>query len=208
MKYQNGSIFDAKAAAWDEDPFKVKLANDISATIMREIAPTKDMNVLDYGCGSGLVTLRLQPFVKSITGMDSSGGMLEVLRSKVERQNLKNVHIRFMDLEQCTEANDAFHLIVSSMTLHHIEEPARLLKRFYDLLLPGGILGIADLDMEDGAFHKDNTGVVHFGFERMQLKGLLADAGFVGVRDVTAAKAEKENNSRKFPVFLIIAARE
>jgi hypothetical protein len=62
--------------------------------------------------------------------------------------------------------------------------------------------------MEDGAFHKDNTGVVHFGFERMQLKGLLADAGFVGVRDVTAAKAEKENNSRKFPVFLIIAARE
>jgi len=58
------------------------------------------------------------------------------------------------------------------MTLHHIEEPARLLKRFYDLLLPGGILGIADLDMEDGAFHKDNTGVVHFGFERMQLKGL------------------------------------
>jgi ubiquinone/menaquinone biosynthesis C-methylase UbiE len=208
MKYQNGSIFDAKAAAWDEDPFKVKLANDISATIMREIAPTKDMNVLDYGCGSGLVTLKIQPLVKSITGMDSSGGMLEVLRSKVERQNLKNVHIRFMDLEQCTEANDAFHLIVSSMTLHHIEEPARLLKRFYDLLLPGGILGIADLDMEDGAFHKDNTGVVHFGFERMQLKGLLADAGFVGVRDVTAAKAEKENNSRKFPVFLIIAARE
>ena len=63
MKYQNGSIFDAKAAAWDEDPFKVKLANDISATIMREIAPTKDMNVLDYGCGSGLVTLKIQPLV-------------------------------------------------------------------------------------------------------------------------------------------------
>ena len=210
-KDQNGSIFDAKAAAWDEDPFKVKLANDISDAIMREIAPSQNMNVLDYGCGSGLVTLRLQPFVKSITGMDSSGGMLEALRSKVEKQNLKNVHIRFMDLEQCTEVNETFHLIVSSMTLHHVKEPDRLLKRFYDLLLPGGLLGIADLDREDGAFHKDNTGVIHFGFERTQLKELLINAGFGSVRDVTAAnviKADKENNKREFSVFLMIAARE
>jgi ubiquinone/menaquinone biosynthesis C-methylase UbiE len=211
MKDKNGSIFDVKAAAWDEDASKVKLANDISDTIMREIAPARDMNVLDYGCGSGLVTFKLQPFVKSITGMDSSKGMLEVLRSKVERHNLKNVHIRFMDLEQCAEVNDMFHLIVSSMALHHIKEPARLLKRFYDLLLPGGSLGIADLDREDGAFHKDNTGVVHFGFERPQLKRLLEEAGFSKVRDVTAAtvtRIDKENSRREFPVFLMIAERE
>ena len=211
MKDKSGSIFDAKAAAWDEDASKVKLANDISDTIMREIALARDMNVLDYGCGSGLVTFKLQPFVKSITGMDSSKGMLEVLRSKVERQNLKNVHISFMDLEQCTEVNDMFHLIVSSMALHHIKEPARLLKRFYDLLLPGGCLGIADLDREDGAFHKDNTGVVHFGFERPQLKRLLEEAGFSKVRDVTATTAiriDKENSRREFSVFLMIAERE
>jgi ubiquinone/menaquinone biosynthesis C-methylase UbiE len=210
-KDQNGSIFDARAAVWDEDPFKVKLANDISDVIIREIAPTQEMNVLDYGCGSGLATLRLQPFVKSITGMDSSGGMLQALRSKVEKQSLKNVHTRFMDLEQFTEVNDMFHLIVSSMTLHHIKEPDRLLKRFYDILLPGGLLGIADLDREDGAFHKDNTGVVHFGFERTQLKELLVNAGFGNVRDVTAAKvtkADKKNNRREFSVFLTIAARE
>ena len=211
MKDQKKSIFDVKAATWEEDPFRVKLAYDISDTIIREIAPAKDMNVLDYGCGSGLVTLKLQPFVKSITGMDSSEGMLAVLRSKVEKQHLKNVHIRFMDLEQCTEVNDMFHLIVSSMTLHHIKEPLRLFKQFYDFLLPGGLLGIADLDKEDGAFHKDNTGVVHFGFERSQLKGFLEEAGFSSVRDVTAAKltrADKENNRREFSVFLIIAVKE
>jgi ubiquinone/menaquinone biosynthesis C-methylase UbiE len=210
-KDQNGSIFDARAAAWDEDPFKVKLANDVSDAIIREITLTQEMNVLDYGCGSGLVTLRLQPFVKSITGMDSSGGMLEALRSKVEKQNLQNVHTRFMDLEKFTEVNDMFDLIVSSMTLHHIKEPDRLLKRFYDILLPGGRLGIADLDREDGAFHKDNTGVIHFGFERAQLKELLMNAGFGSVRDVTAAKvikADKENNRREFSVFLMTAARE
>jgi carbonic anhydrase/acetyltransferase-like protein (isoleucine patch superfamily)/ubiquinone/menaquinone biosynthesis C-methylase UbiE len=210
-KDQNGSIFDARAAAWDEDPFKVKLANDVSDAIIREITPTQDMNVLDYGCGSGLVTLRLQPLVKSITGMDSSGGMLEAFRSKVEKQNLKNVHIRFMDLEKFTEVNDMFNLIVSSMTLHHIKEPDRLLKRFYDLLLPGGRIGIADLDREDGAFHKDNIGVIHFGFERTQLKELLVNAGFGNVRDITAAKVtkvDKENNRREFSVFLMIAVKE
>ena len=83
MKDQKKSIFDVKAATWEEDPFRVKLAYDISDTIIREIAPAKDMNVLDYGCGSGLVTLKLQPFVKSITGMDSSEGMLAVHSSAI-----------------------------------------------------------------------------------------------------------------------------
>jgi ubiquinone/menaquinone biosynthesis C-methylase UbiE len=211
MGNEQKSIFDARAAAWDEDPFKVKLANDVADTIIREMALIEDMNVLDYGCGSGLVTLRLQPFVKSITGMDSSRGMIEVLREKVEKRGLKNVHTRFVDVEKGEGKDDAFHLVASSMALHHIADPARLLKRFYDLLLPGGCLGIADLDREDGTFHKDNTGVIHFGFERPQLKKLFEEAGFSEVRDITAATAtryDKENNRREFTLFLMIAGKE
>ena len=34
------------------------------------------MDALDFGCGTGLVTLKLQPFIHSITGVDGSQGMI------------------------------------------------------------------------------------------------------------------------------------
>lgn len=198
--------FDKEAAAWDQNPGRVKLANEVADTIIREIKPTRDMDVLDFGCGTGLVTLRLQPFVKTITGADSSKGMLSVLQNKVSRADFKNVKIQFVDFDKEERVAGEFHLVVSSMTLHHIHDIAPLFRQMYDLLNPGGILCISDLDKEDGSFHGDNTGVLHFGFDRQHLKGLLEKAGFKEIRDVTAAAVEKESEGqgkRRFTVFLM-----
>lgn len=210
MGNENKTDFDQKAAAWDENPMRVKLANDVADTIIREIRPTHDMDALDYGCGTGLVTLRLQPFVKNITGVDSSRGMLEVIEGKLKKQGLSNVHTQFLDFEQGGKVEGKFHLVVSSMTLHHVKEPAVFLKQLYDLLAPEGYLGIADLDKEDGTFHDDNKGVLHFGFERVHLKGLLEETGFRDLRDVTATTVVKGIGGkvrREFPVFLIIGRK-
>jgi 2-polyprenyl-3-methyl-5-hydroxy-6-metoxy-1,4-benzoquinol methylase len=202
----NKTDFDEKAATWDEDPFKVNLANDVADAIVKELNPVQNMDVLDYGCGSGLVTLRLQPLVKSITGMDSSKKMLEVLQTKVEKRGLPNVHTQLIDLEQGTKVTDRFHIVVTSMTLHHVREPAFFFDQLYNLLLPGGQIAIADLDKEDGSFHHDNTGVLHFGFDRTYLKDILGRAGFREVRDTTAATVTRmvsEKGPLDFTVFLI-----
>src|SRR4030065_1087547 len=205
MINENKTDFDQKAAAWDENPMRVKLANDVAETIIREIRPTQDMAARAYGGGTGLVTLRLQPFVKSITGVDSSRGMLEVIQGKLENQGLSNVHTQFVDFEQGGKVEGKFHLVVSSMTLHHVKEPAVFLKQLYDLLAPEGYLGIADLDKEDGTFHDDNKGVLHFGFERVHLKGLLEETGFHDLRDVTATTVVKGIGGKggEFSWFLI-----
>ena len=206
MEDHNKSVFDERAADWDEEPRRVKLANEVADAIIREINPGKDMNALEYGCGSGLVTLRIQPFIKSITGVDSSKGMLDVLKTKVEKAGIKNIKTLFVDFEQGGKVEGNFNLIFSSMTLHHINEPAQLLKQFYNLLLPGGFLGIADLDKEDGTYHSNNASVHHFGFDRDYLKGLFRQAGFKEVRDVTATTVVKEiaeKGKRNFPIFLI-----
>ncbi|MFI5354205.1 MAG: class I SAM-dependent DNA methyltransferase, partial [Desulfobaccales bacterium] len=92
--------FEKEAASWDAEPRRVKLANDVAAAIIREIKPTQDLDVLEVGCGTGLVTLRLQPLVRSITGVDSSPGMLAVFRDKVQKQGLTNVRPQLVDLEQ------------------------------------------------------------------------------------------------------------
>jgi 2-polyprenyl-3-methyl-5-hydroxy-6-metoxy-1,4-benzoquinol methylase len=210
MKLDEKKNFDREAATWDQNPGRVKLANDVADTIIREIKPAGDMDVLDFGCGTGLVTLRLQPFVKTITGADSSKGMLGVLQDKVSRLGLKNVETQFVDFDRGGLLEGKFHMIVSSMTLHHIHDPAPLFRQLHDLLYPGGTLGISDLDKEDGSFHSDNTGVLHFGFERPHLEGLLEKAGFQEVRDVTATTVVKEierKGKKTFTVFLIIGKK-
>ncbi len=210
MKAEEKKDFDKEAAAWDENPGRVKLANDVVDAIIREVRPSSAMDALDYGCGTGLVTLRLQPLVRTIIGADSSSGMLGMLQAKTVRQHLTNVQTRLLDLEQGGAVEGKFHLVVSSMTLHHVQDTARLFKQWHELLLPGGVLAVADLDTEDGSFHGDNTGVRHLGFDRQYLGGLLRNAGFTSIRDTTAATMKREvagGGSRSFPVFLIIAVK-
>ncbi|MBP1708041.1 MAG: Methyltransferase type 11, partial [Chloroflexi bacterium] len=64
--------FDKDAANWDDNAGRVKMANNIANAILDAVRLRPDMEVLDFGCGTGLLTLRLQPLVKSIHGVDSS----------------------------------------------------------------------------------------------------------------------------------------
>jgi SAM-dependent methyltransferase len=202
--------FNKEAAQWDANPGRVKLANEVADAIIREAAPANSMDVLDFGCGTGLVTLRLQPLVRTIIGVDSSPGMLGVLDGKIRAQELKNVETRYVDFDKGELIEGKFDLIVSSMTLHHVPDTARLFKQWHDLLLPGGLLCFADLDAEDGSFHGDNTGVFHRGFDRDHLKKLLLATGFRDVRDTTATAMVREvegKGDKAFPVFLIMARK-
>jgi ubiquinone/menaquinone biosynthesis C-methylase UbiE len=210
MKAEERKDFDKEAAQWDENPGSVKLANDVADAIIREIRPSMDMDALDFGCGTGLVTLGLQPLVKSITGADSSKGMLGVLEEKIRTRGLTNVRTRLVDFEKGGRIEGKFHLVVSNMTLHHVQDTAVLFRQWFDLLLPGGRLCAADLDAEDGSFHGDNAGVFHLGFDREQLKGLLEKSGFRDVRAITASTMVRDvegKGTREFPVFLLIGKK-
>jgi ubiquinone/menaquinone biosynthesis C-methylase UbiE len=200
--------FDKEAAAWDEQPGRIKLAGEIAAAIEERVQLSIAMNVLDFGCGTGLLTLRLAPLVGSITGVDSSKGMIEVLRAKIAGQNAENVSALFMDLDAGDTLTRSYDMIVSSMTFHHVEKIAPLLEQFQRCLVPGGHLCIADLDLDQGEFHKDGKGVFHSGFDRKALGRDLEQAGFLNVMCATAAEVVRPASGgemRRFPVFLMSA---
>ena len=52
---------DNEAADWDHQPGRVKLANDVARAISGAVKPNRQMEVLDFGCGTGLLTVALQP---------------------------------------------------------------------------------------------------------------------------------------------------
>lgn len=203
--------FDNGARFWDENPGRVKMASSVADTIKADVVITEEMEVLDFGCGTGLITLQIQPLVKMITGADSSQGMLDILASKIENLELKNVRIVYMENGNFERLKGKYDLIVSSMTLHHIKDTAPLIIKFNEILKPGGILCIADLDPDDGLFHSDNTGVFHYGFEREKLKGEFERAGFTDVKDTTAAEVPKPvpgEGERNFSLFLICGKKK
>jgi len=202
--------FDQEAAKWDQIPERVKVAQDIAQSMVREISLTPDMDVLDFGCGTGLLTFALQPFVHSITGVDSSKGMLDVFKTKIKEHNLNNVKAKYINLDNGDVLTGSYHLIVSSMTLHHIKNIIPLLKQFYSILLPPGQLAIADLEPDDGQFHSNNEGVFHFGFDQRKMHRMFIDTGFHDVRHLTAAQVEKPvegGRTRLFSMFLKIGRK-
>ena len=194
--------FDAEALKWDEEPRRVKLAGEIVTAIMANVPFSKEWDALDFGCGTGLTTLQLAPYFRTITGVDSSSGMLERLKAKVLASGFANVLT-----ELCAPGGELragrYHLITSAMTLHHIENIVPLLKAFKARLHSGGWIAIADLEAEDGSFHEDSTGVFHKGFSAEELSGLLEAAGFSSVTITTATNIVK--GDRIFPVLLATA---
>lgn len=208
----NNTYFDDAAATWDNEPRRVALMKAVGEAILREARPTKEMDVLDYGCGTGLVSLFLLPHVHRVVGADSSSGMLEVLAGKLARGGIENMSVMHLDLERASIPSERYHLIVASMALHHIADTERVLRAFHGLLLPGGTLCIADLDSEPGIFHAPEAAasVHHHGFNRCELKNRLCEIGFQRVRHATAYTVRRPVSNGveyDFPVFLMMAVR-
>jgi ubiquinone/menaquinone biosynthesis C-methylase UbiE len=201
--------FDEQAKDWDSDPKKVERARVVADAIRNTVPLSKRMRALEYGCGTGLLSFALQQDLGQITLADTSQGMLDVLQAKIVSAGLTNMHPVRLDLASDPLPVDLYDLTYSLMTLHHIHDVKDMLSRFHDLLVPHGILLVADLDQEDGSFHTDGTTDVHLGFDRAGLQKLVEEAGFGNVVFSTAYEIQKQigNEAKTFPVFLMTARK-
>jgi SAM-dependent methyltransferase len=116
------------------------------------------------------------------------------------------VRTLLLDLEKDAPPSGEYDLVLTSMALHHMADTGRIIRTFHTMLRPGGYLALADLDKEDGSFHDDNTGVMHLGFSREEIKGIMSYTGFAGLADSTATAHKKQVEGRgevSCPIFLI-----
>lgn len=171
--------FDAKAATWD-DAVKVDRAEAVARKIRATVVLDRSMRMLEYGAGTGLVTQALRDSVGPVTLADSSPGMREVMRAKIAAGALTDARVLDLDLATQRVPAEHFDLIVSVLTLHHIEHIDVVLSAFAKLLDERGTLCVVDLDEEDGSFHGDDF-EGHRGFARATLASELTTAGFIDV---------------------------
>jgi len=198
--------FDKAAAGWDQKQRRIEMAAKIAGAISSTLPLTQTMKAMEYGCGTGLVGLALAPQLASLTAVDTSAGMLEVLARKIDDEKIANVTPLRLDLldQPCT---DRFELIFSAMVLHHVQETDKILERLCGLLVEGGYLAVADLWEEDGSFHDASVeGGMHHGFNPADLATRL---GALGIKNVSYTevhsiiKTNEAGNERGYPVFLL-----
>lgn len=197
--------FDERAATWDEDPSKVDRARAVAAAIRSAVDLSDRPRMLEYGAGTGLLTQELRDTVGHVTLMDASEGMLEVLRSKVDSGVIPDAEVHRLDLTTDAIPEARFGLIVTLMTLHHIDDVPRILETFAQLLEVGGHLCIADLVQEDGSYHgEDFHG--HDGFASDELESWLHEAGFTSVGFDICYRITRKSG-REYDLFLATCSR-
>lgn len=193
--------FDKNAATWDMSDMRVAIAQNIYDAINKEIHLSKEMDVIDFGAGTGLLSRNIALHVRTLLGIDTSTGML----AKLDELGIENISTLHVDICEYT-TDKKYDGIVSSMTMHHVPDLDLLFTKMADLLKTNGFIAIADLMSEDGTFHSDNDGVHHFGFDENDLINIVKKHGFSEAKYQRIYEVKKEGKE-PYGIFLLTAKK-
>lgn len=169
------NVFEQLANRYDTEE-RIELAKVIVKEVRPELRNSKSKSLIDYGSGTGLISLELSDLVDSILLVDSSKQMLEVAKAKISHKGITNSKVLYSDFTQETPELKA-DLVLLSLVLLHIPDTKKILQELFSILTIGGKLIIIDFDKND----KINHPKVHNGFSHEELKKRLSEAGFKSI---------------------------
>src|SRR5436190_2423634 len=90
----------------------------------------------DLGCGTGLVSSALAPFVAQVIAVDGSAAMLQAAKKRLTR--FDNIDLRRGELEALPIDDGRLDAATLMLVLHHVPEPSRALADIARVLKPRG----------------------------------------------------------------------
>ena len=188
--------FNHKAETFDS-PKNIFLANLVCQAVEKQIDVLSDKEILDFGGGTGLLSLPLAKQAKSVTLVDISEKMLEQARLKAEQQDIKN--IQFLEQNLLAKSlEQEFDLIVVCRVLHHMPDLDESLSLFHQHLRENGQLLLADFT---------KTEANHHGFDLAELEKQLIEHGFSSVHSQILYSAEDLFQGNYSELFLTVAQK-
>lgn len=131
---------------------------------------------IEVGPGEGGFLPDLAARFQRVLALDNAPAMLERAQQQCADAGLDNVECLLVDALQ-PQKLPAADCLVCNMVLHHMPAPAEALKRFADLLKPGGSLVLTELCRHDQSWVQDTCGDLWLGFEQDDLSRWAANAG-------------------------------
>lgn len=135
--------FTYQAKPFASDP--IHFAEDSLKLLVKLSGVQAVDEVLDVGCGTGIVSCALARVARHVTGIDLVPAMLEEARKLQAREALENVRWELGDVASLPFADNSFDAVVTRYSFHHFGEPARVMEEMVRVCRPGGRVVVADV---------------------------------------------------------------
>lgn len=149
--------FDALAKDWWDPQGPMKPLHQLNPLRFKAIAQQVELagkQVLDIGCGGGLLSESLAKAQAHVTGIDLSESLIKTASQHAKQQGL-NIEYRLQSsTELMSEKSQAFDVITCMELLEHVPEPDQLVQECAHLLKPGGMIFFATLNRNWQSFLK------------------------------------------------------
>ncbi|KAL2136812.1 hypothetical protein VTI74DRAFT_1026 [Chaetomium olivicolor] len=150
----------------------------------------KSVKLLDYACGTGVVSRALAPYTTQCVGIDLSENMVAAYNARAENQGLTPSEMHAHQGNICVPEDpnpqaftspefSNFDVAVVGLGFHHFDDPALAARRLAERLKTGGVLVILDFLPHDkpDASHPATSTITHHGFSEEHIRKIYEDAG-------------------------------
>lgn len=96
--------------------------------------------ILDYGCGTGTLSLMFAGRVNDIHGIDFAAGMIEMAQKKAVESGTDNARFMQATIVDPRLEKGSYDAVLAWGILHLVDDRERVVKRIYELLKPEGLV--------------------------------------------------------------------
>ncbi len=98
-----------------------------------------DMEVLEFGCGTGSTAIAHAPYVKHIRAIDISSKMIEIAQGKADAGGVENVTFERATLDDLEVPDESYDAVMGHSILHLLENKEAAIAKVHRMLKPGGV---------------------------------------------------------------------
>lgn len=171
------------------------------ASALSSLLPPLD--VVDFGCGTGVLTVELARWARQVIAIDRSDSALSNAKAEAARLGLSNIRFLLADLHELPLPSASVDLVVASQSLHHVDSVERVLAEGARLLRPGGRMVVLELLPHDEEWVRTRIGHQHLGFNPEELEAAMKRVGLEPPVLVPGPRAA----TSPFKAFLLTATR-
>lgn len=156
--------FDSVASGWwdPEGPFRpLHELNPARLKFIADRAVIADREVLDVGCGGGILSESLARKGGRVTGIDVAPRVLSIARLHLHESGLDVDYQEVTVEDKASEKPEGFDLVTCMEMLEHVPEPLSVIRSVQELLKPGGHAFFSTLNRTPMSFALGIVGAEH-----------------------------------------------